>query len=153
MAVPEAIKIRREEGYHTHLVGAHDGGQFMAFIVSPKTRGPVPEDWQKHKKGYAVLHTFDSTGKHRKTDAWFAGTTADGQIEVANKASAKLDEMMASLENVRFCDVTVGLFQVTIDGHVFGLVDASEPDEGYEGLHLEPNGLAFYAPWDATYDT
>jgi formate hydrogenlyase regulatory protein HycA len=54
---------------------------------------------------------------------------------------------------VTYGNVKVGLFQVQIDGHTFGLVDASVPEEGYVSIHLLPNDLAFFEPWDGTYDT
>jgi formate hydrogenlyase regulatory protein HycA len=69
------------------------------------------------------------------------------------RAEARLTEMIVALGKVRYANVEVGLFQVQIDGHTFGLVDASEPNEGYESIHLLPNDLAFFAPWDGTYDT
>jgi hypothetical protein len=42
---------------------------------------------------------------------------------------------------------------VEIDGHILGLIDASDPDEDYEVIQLVPNDLAFYAPWNGEYDT
>jgi formate hydrogenlyase regulatory protein HycA len=100
-----------------------------------------------------VLHTFDKKGKHLNTEAWFAGTTASGERKAVEKAQAKLDEMVAALGKAKYGNIKVGLFQVQIDGHTFGLVDASEPDEGYESIHLLPNDLAFFKPWDGNYDT
>jgi hypothetical protein len=153
MAVPQTIKILREKGYHTDQIGNYgDGNQFMGFVVAALPT-PLPEDWQDHKRWYAVLHTFDRKGKHLNTEAWFAGTTASGERQAVEKAEARLAEAIASLGKVRYGNVKVGLFQVRIDGHVFGLVDASEPDEDYESVHLLPNDLAFFAPWDGTYDT
>jgi len=61
--------------------------------------------------------------------------------------------MIRSLGNVRYGHVRVQRFQVEIDGQTFGLVDASEPEEDYESIHLLPNDLAFFPPWDGTYDT
>ena len=57
------------------------------------------------------------------------------------------------LGKVQYGDVKISLFQVQIDGHTFGLVDASEPEEGYLSIHLLPDDLAFFEPWDGTYDT
>jgi hypothetical protein len=153
MGVPQTIKIRREAGYHTDRIGKYgDGNQFMGFVTAALPT-PLPKDWQAHKRWYAVLHTFDKKGKHLRTDAWFAGTTASGEREAVAGAEAKLDQMIAALGKVRHGNVKVGLFREEIDGHTFGLVDASEPGEGYESIHLIPNDLAFFAPWDGTYDT
>jgi formate hydrogenlyase regulatory protein HycA len=153
MAVPRILRILREEGYHTDQIGNYGAGnQFVGFVTATLPT-PLPDDWQVHKRWYAVLHTFDATGNHLNTEVSYAGTTASGERQAVERAEARLGEMIAALGKVRYGDVKVGLFQVQIDGHTFGLVDASEPDEGYESIHLLPNDLAFFAPWDGTYDT
>jgi formate hydrogenlyase regulatory protein HycA len=153
MAVPQTIKILREAGYHTDRIGKYENGnQFMGFVTATLPM-PLPEDWQPHKRWYAVLHTFDADGKHLNTEAWFAGTTASGERESVERAQARLAEMIAGLAKVKYGNVKIKLFQVRIEGHIFGLVAASEPDEDYESVHLLPNDLAFFEPWDGTYDT
>lgn len=153
MAVPQTINVLREEDYHTDQIGkSADGRQFMGFVTATLPM-PIPADWQAHKRWYAVLHTFDKKGKHLKTEAWFAGATADGERQVVENAQARLAEMIAGLGEVKFGNVKIGLFRVEIDGHTFGLVDASEPAEDYESIYLLPNDLAFFAPWDGTYYT
>ena len=156
MSVPNTIKIAREEGYHTDQIGTcADGRQFMAFVVAslPLEKLRAPEGWERHKQWHAVLHTFDASGKHRKTDVWTAGTTSDGEQQVIERARAKLAEMLSVLGPVKYGDVKVSLFRVEIDGRAFGLVDASEPEEDYEAIDLLPNQLRFFAPWEGTYDT
>jgi hypothetical protein len=153
LAVPDTIKICREEGYHTDLIGTcADGRQFMAFVTATLP-SPLPSDWQAHKRWYAVLHTFDRSGRHVRTQTAFAGTTADGERDVVSKAQAKLAELISELGEVALGDVSIALFSVEVDGHTFGLVDASEPDEDYESIRLLPNDLAFFDPWDGSYDT
>jgi formate hydrogenlyase regulatory protein HycA len=153
VAVPNSIKIARQEGYHTDRIGrCGEGNRFMGFVTATLPK-PLPKDWQAHKRWYAVLHTFDKKGKHLNTEAWFAGTSASGEREAVAKAQAKLDQLIAALDKVKYGSVEVSLFQVQIDGHTFGLVDASEPEEGYVSIHLLPNDLAFFEPWDGTYDT
>jgi formate hydrogenlyase regulatory protein HycA len=153
VAVPKSIRITREEGYHTDQIGKYgDGNQFMAFVTATLPT-PRSKDRHGHMRWYAVLHTFDKKGKHLNTEAWFAGTTARGEREAVQKAQTKLAEMIAELGKVKYGNIKAGLFKVQIDGHTFGLVDASEPQEGYESIHLLPNDLAFFAPWDGTYDT
>ena len=151
MTIPTRIPMMREQGYHTDSIGRYTGGQFMGFVTATLSI-PLPPDWQKSKRWYAVLHRFDHDGNHLGTDAWFAGVTADGEAVVVKKAQDRLNEMIHSLGGHEFCDVMVKLFSVEIDGHTFGLVDASEPDD-YEGVELLPNDLAFYDPWDGSYDT
>ena len=156
MPVPARIKIIREEDFYTDKIGkCKDGRQFMAFVVAslPDGTGPLPHDWRKHKRWHAVLHTFDKFGKHLKSDVWTAGCSADGEDEVIRRARTRLSEMLAALGSVKYCDVSVCHFRVEVDGRVFGLVDASVPDEDYESIHLLPNDLAFFPPWDGTYDT
>jgi hypothetical protein len=153
MAVPKTIKIRREKGYHTDRIGKYgDGKQFMGFVTAA-SESPSDEDAETPMYWYAVLHTFDKKGKHLHTEAWCAGTTAGGDRGAVEKAQARLDEMISALGKVKYGDVKVGLFQVLIDGHTFGLVDASVPAEDYESIRLLPNDLAFFKPWDGTYDT
>jgi hypothetical protein len=152
MTIPAKIPIMREEGYVTDRIGRYEGGQFMGFVTATLPI-PLPEDWQQHKRWYAVLHRFDEDGNHVRTDAWYAGVTADGEDEVIERARERLDRMIESLADHEFCDVEVGLFSVKIDGQTFGLIDASVPEEGYESVHLLPNDLAFFEPWDGSYDT
>jgi len=153
MAVPRKIRILREPGYHTDQIGKYgDGQQFMGFVTATLPT-PLPDDGEPQKRWYAVLHTFDKHGTHQHTEAWFAGTTSEGERRVVESAETRLAEMIRSLGNVRYGHVRVQRFQVEIDGQTFGLVDASEPEEDYESIHLLPNDLAFFPPWDGTYDT
>jgi formate hydrogenlyase regulatory protein HycA len=149
--VPNRIKIRREKRYHTHYIGKiDDGTQFMAFIVG------VPPTKKAHGRKrnlvwYGVLHMFDSQGRHLRTQSSLLGAKA-----FANElldVDATLDEMVRKLGKTRYSDIEVELFSVQIDGHKFGLVDASIPEEGYVRIDLLPNQLAFFPPWDGTYST
>ncbi len=153
MPIPETIQVERVEDYWTHDIGQYEAGnQFMAFIVAtlPAVSGP---NWEEYKRWYAVLHTFDAGGRHSQTQAWFAGVTADGENEVVDKARAKREEMLSSLTDIVFCDVFIKLFSVTIDDHIFGLIDVTEPEDKREYVELMPNQLAFYPPWDGSFDT
>ena len=84
----------------------------------------------------------------------FAGTTADGERDVTKKAMRMLAELLMELGSYRYArSIKVKLFQTVIDGNTFGLIDASEPSEKYESVHLVPNDLAFFPPWTGEYDT
>ncbi|MEO7714573.1 MAG: hypothetical protein ABIY70_00085 [Capsulimonas sp.] len=158
MAIPDKIKVSYLADYHTENVGRHgdDDGQFMAFVVAT-----LPEifasDWQKHKRWYAVLHTFDTDGHHVNTDARFAGVTADGEDQVAERAWGWIEEMLAALGPITREDIEVRLFSVQVDGRAFGLLDTSHisEDDGtiYETVTLLPNDFVFTDPWDGDYDT
>ena len=152
MTTPDTIPVAYEDGYYTTHIGRCAGGaQFMAFVVATLPT-PLPADWKRHKRVYAVLHTFGPGGEHRSTEAWLAGVTADGEAAVRDRAAAKRDEMVAALGDVELCDVRVKLFSVRVDGHVFGLVDTSDPGLGPR-VTLVPNDLLFLPPWDGTFET
>jgi formate hydrogenlyase regulatory protein HycA len=99
------------------------------------------------------FHIFDKEGAHLQTRHWFAGTTAQGEPSVTREGFRHLAKMIMELGSFRFCDIAVKRFQTTIDGHVFGLIERSDADGGMETVHLLPNDLVFYHPWDGTYDT
>ena len=156
MAIPDKIRISQIEDYHTEDMGHYGAGhQFMAFVVAT-----LPEvflqDWERHKRWYAVLHTFDAEGSHLNTQARFAGVTADGQEAVTLRAWMWVEEMLNGLGPVTRGDIDVRLFSVQVDGHTFGLVDTSfRSEEGvfYEEATLQPNDFVFSDPWDGDYDT
>jgi formate hydrogenlyase regulatory protein HycA len=152
MAIPNKIRINREEDYHTHFIGSYAGGQFMGFVTATLPM-PLLKDWKSQQRWYAVLHTFTSEGRHKKTDAWFAGTTAEGVSQVLPRAQQKLDEMLLTLDGREFDSVEVELFSVQVDGHTFGLVDDSKPDKDIVSVRLLPNDLTFLEPWDGEYYT
>jgi formate hydrogenlyase regulatory protein HycA len=145
VAIPDKIKIKREEGYRTHHIGRFaNGDQFMGFVVTP--------GGSRNVKWYAVLHRFDASGKHLGTDHFFLGR-ATWARELDTDVDAKLAELLKPFGPITYCDIEVGLFSVDIDGYKFGLVDASVQEEGYERIDLVPNDLAFFTPWDGYYDT
>lgn len=154
--IPELVPITREAGYHTDTIGTFDGGQFMAFVVAT-----LPDDHGENdgaaKRWYAVLHRFSAEGAHLGTEAEFVGTTADGEEAVVERATRRKQEMIAGLGEVTYEDVAVELFVTDVDGHEFGLVDASYEDEESGEVfiiaELRPNELIFFPPWDGTYDT
>lgn len=154
MSIPNKIPITRYEDYYTHHIGRYgDGNQFMGFVVA--TLSPLPnfESWKQYKRWYAVLYLFDEEGKYIDAKYEFFGSTADGEGEVVTRARDKLNEWLNDLPSKEFDNVQIELFNIKIDGHIFGLINASEPDEDYEAIHLVPNDLAFCAPWNGEYDT
>lgn len=150
MPVPRHIKIAREEDYYTHHLGrCADGRQFMGFVTATIARPPHAHAGQK--RWYAVLHTFDRDGHHLDSAAWFAGTTAEGEEVAVERARAQLAQYIGELGAFAHGDISVDLFSVQIDGHTFGLVDASHT--GRDAIYLVPNDFAFSAPWDGAYET
>lgn len=163
MAIPEAIRVSRTRGNYSSCIGSYEAGgednMFWGRVVATTSLAPEPRPagWFPEKRWYAVLHRFDGWGRHIGTDHWFAGVTApDGEGQVIDRANTKLDEMVATLGEVVYGDIEVRLFLVEIDGRAFGMMDASQPDEGpefAERVVMEPGDLLFCAPWDGSYST
>lgn len=155
MSIPTLIPIRREEGYHTHYLGRYGRDkQFLGFVVATLPEGRLPENWPEMKRWYAVLHLFDFSGQHLETRHVYAGTTADGEAQVTKRAMKALGNMLMDLGSWRYArTIKVKLFQTVIDGATFGLVDTTDPSEGYERVDLLPNDLVFFPPWTGEYDT
>lgn len=156
MPIPERIPIARFENYYTENIGTYDGGkQFMAFVVAGMDPEIVLEDWARAKRWYAILHKFDEDGRHIETLDWYAGVTADGENSVVEAARVKMFDYLKSLEPVQFKDVAIKLFQVEIDGVIFGLQECVDEDglNQDELVQLLPNDFIFYHPWDGNFDT
>jgi hypothetical protein len=164
MPVPSTIRVGYDAEQYTNNIGrCTDGRQFMAFVVSTLPLQWLPEpammiaslalgaNWERRKRWYAVLHTFDARGKHLRTEAVFTGTSADGENDVVAAARAKRDEMMRALGPIDFGDVEVALFSVRTAGVRFGLFDTS--DSHGERVVLLPNDFVFSPPWDGDYST
>ncbi|MGW0433429.1 hypothetical protein ACWDV4_12950 [Micromonospora sp. NPDC003197] len=177
MAVPDLIPIMHEPGYHTDQIGRYADGQFFACVTAAFPEGlRIGDDWPEHKRWYAVLHRFDHDGHHRGSEIWYAGTTAQGEQDVIDRAEQVLAGWLAVLPEPIFGDIAVRLFSVEVDGVVFGLVDESDAERGSDGercsggercsdgeccfggergehVELYPNQLGFYPPWNGEYDT
>ena len=122
----------------------------MGFMVAAFAGEPPDTGWEHRKRWYAILYKFDEEGRHIGTDHWFAGTTADGEDGVLDKARNQLQVFISALPDISFEDVSVRLFETIIDGNVFGLRQMDDPDELVE---LVPNDFIFYSPWNGNYDT
>src|SRR5262245_13485574 len=125
MAIPEAIPVSRDGGDHSSCIGVYgpeDGeNMFWGRVVATFSRPPDPRpaNWYPEKRWYAVLHKFNGWGHHFATEHWFAGvSTPQGEQKVVDQANAKLDEMLAELEQIQYADdyIEIRLFQVEIDG-------------------------------------
>ena len=155
MAIPDRVPIAHEPGYRTDTIGRFDQGQFFGSVTATLEDGTGSEsDWYRYKRWYAVLHRFDTDGGHTGSQIWFAGTSEDEETSV-NRARECLGGWLEALPGRVFGDIAIKLFQVNVEGHVFGLVDWSEEEE-YDGQdHAEflPDDLGFDPPWDGCYDT
>ena len=128
MPVPERIPVRREAGYHTDQIGRYgNGNQYIGFVFFLE---------REQRSLVSVLHLFDAKGAHLASEGW------EGDPERA------LEEAIAKLANARPGDVSIRPFSVELLGTEFGLVQ-----DGDESVEYRPYGLAFFPPWDGTYDT
>ncbi|MEV4806950.1 hypothetical protein AB0K18_43735 [Nonomuraea sp. NPDC049421] len=151
MGVPEIIPIAHLSDYHTDTVGHWDGGQFFGSVVAAFRQGYTrTDDWLKHKRWYAVLHTFDAAGHH--LDSRIKGTGAEDDHRAAvDLANERLDHWLEALPGFRYDDIAIRPFQRTFDGVLFGLV--IKTFEGMEHAEFYPDNIGFYEPWDGMYDT
>ena len=144
----------------TH-VGRYGGGnQFMGYVTyaDPKfyhTEEVTPDGQlllRAHINCFAVLHRFDASDRHLGTEVErVEGTPDSGQADWA-----KLDEMIARLGKMQFCDIRVKPFRVEFDKVVHGLIyecvdaeDLDDPSATDEHVMLEPNDIMFHPPWDS----
>ena len=157
MTIPARIRVEHIDDYHTaHIGHGPDGTRFMAFLAATVPPGPMQDDWRTSKRWYAVLHVFDASGVHLRTEHTFVGTTADGEAKVLQQARERRDAMVAALGHatggeLTRGDVEVALFATTIEGHVFGLVDTTDEEHGPR-VTLLPQGFVFTPPWDGLFD-
>ena len=153
MAIPDRVPIVHEPDYHTDTIGSYDDGQFLGAVTATLEDGTGgTPDWPRHKRWYAGLHLFDTDGRHTDSRVWFAGTSEHERASI-DSAKKRLAEWLAALPGREFGDIAVGLFQVVVDGHVFGLVDWSDNYDGQDHAEFLPQGLGFDPPWDGEYDT
>jgi formate hydrogenlyase regulatory protein HycA len=163
MAAPVTLLIPYEDfegGRFTHVGRYGPGNQFMGYVTYasqyvPKfyhTEEVTPDGqiiWREHTNCFAVLHRFDSSGKHVGTDVErVEGTDVSGERDWA-----KLEEMIAQLREVEFCDIRVKPFRVEVGKVVHGLIYEcerwEEHGEEHEWVMLEPNDIMFHPPWDS----
>ncbi|WP_203898892.1 hypothetical protein [Virgisporangium aliadipatigenens] len=153
MAIPDRVPIAHEPGYRTDTIGSYDGGQFFGSVTATLEDGSGSRpDWPRYKRWYAVLHRFDAQGVHTGSRIWFAGTSEEESASV-KRAEERLGEWLDALPGHTFGDIAVKLFQVEVDGHLFGLVDRSEVYDGQDHAEFLPDDLGFDPPWDGLYDT
>ncbi len=132
-AIPDKIKIGRREDWHTHYVGTYDNGKF--FLGFPFFGG------LSQTRPLAVLHLLDADGNHERSQIW--------ETEKMFMAEKELKTAVQSLKDFRYGDIMARCFTVVLNGLTFGLV----ADEDLKRVTYVPYDLAFFAPWDGTYDT
>ena len=158
MPPPDLITIVNEPdpGDRFYYVGVEaDGNQFMAFITGAFPNNEYPkreEDAAEMQRWYAVMHHFDAAGNHLKTDVYFAGTAADDEEEVAERALDKLGDMLTSLRKPKQKPILVKLFSHADGDYLFGLFYEQYGADS-DAVVLQPNDVMFHEPWDGEYST
>ncbi len=161
--IPKVIPVKRYDigCSGTQYIGKYGkGNQFWGQVVAafrepnvmPTDIAQSTDDWQSRKCWYAILHKFDSRGNHLGTEYKFTGTTADGETKACDQAEMHMNNFIGALGPVKFGNIAIQLFNVEIDGNVFGMVDTSSEELG-DTATMEPGCLVFYPPWDGEYDT
>jgi formate hydrogenlyase regulatory protein HycA len=166
MAEPDTLLIPYEDfeyGRFTHVGTFNGGKQFMGYVTYasqyvPKyyhTEEVTPDGqllFREHTNCFAVLHRFDAAGGHLGTDV----ERVEGSRDSGQRDWAKLEEMIAALGKIQFCDIRVKPFRVefgkVVHGLIYECVDAEDPDDPSatnEYVMLEPNDIMFHPPWDS----
>ncbi len=122
------------------------GREYDWVQLYPKVN-PGNPDYLRSRGEYVVLYTFEKDGTLLNTRYWYAGTSAECDDEFM---TFTLQKWIDELGEWEFSDIAVKLFQVDIDGFIFGLV----PDEETSFINLQPySSISFSEPWDGEYDT
>ncbi|MFJ2193974.1 hypothetical protein ACIOJE_39550 [Kitasatospora sp. NPDC087861] len=129
------VKVAHEPTYRTATIGTYREGLFFADIVS----SPTSTD------EVVLLHLFDADGNHTRS-----ALKPAADLE---QAKALLESTLAGLEGLRYEDIHIRPFSIENEGHTWGLLDETALRGGEEWYELEPQGLAFHAPWNGEYDT
>lgn len=145
MKFPEKIPVERMEDYHTHHIGKYENGsQFFGYGTFVFTEIPIPENWEKYRREYAVLYLFDEEGNFKEAKYEFAGTSDSLKFDTEDK----IEEFLSKLGEIEYCNIKIKSFEIEIDGFKFGLI----PNEESEMIELQPSNT-FGEPWDGEYDT
>lgn len=152
MTIPDKLPIMRIEDYHTHYLGKIADGRlfwgYQTFVFDLRyAEMQQGDDWRKHRKEYALVHTFDKDGNYLTTKYWFAGFTNEVNQQ---QLEGKVEELVRELGDIVFEDIELKIFQTQIDNIIFGLI----VDEEAEMINLQPGStISFQKPWDGEYYT
>lgn len=139
------------DDYHTHYLGqVADGRLFWGYktfiFTKPYSDIEQGNDWEKHRKEYALVHTFDNDGNYLSTRHWSALTSDISDLLLDDK----LEEIIKELGTLDFRDIEIKIFQTELDNITFGLV----VDDESEVINLQPSStISFQEPWDGEYYT
>jgi hypothetical protein len=139
-----------------HRVGRYGAGnQFVAFLTFADPKSYYQEEptadgqilFRPYTNCFAVLHRFSPDGDHIGSDI----VRVEGTQGSEARDWATLDQMMAGLGEVEFCDIRVRLFSTEAHGVKHGLFYEHPVEDGWESewVLLQPNDIMFSPPWDS----
>jgi hypothetical protein len=153
---PVKLRIPLDEDRFDCVGRLDDGTQFMAFGTGCFPDGYVMnhdnDDWRKVKRWIAVLHLFDSEGRHFISESRLGGYDIEGWEVACGKVDLELRKLLGPLlpKHPKLCDIYVQLFSAVLDGVTHSLFyGQSEEDPKSEWVMLEPRDIMFHPPWDS----
>ena len=152
MTFPEKLPIARMEDYHTHYLGKTSDGRlfwgYETFAYSPPIAQIKDNNYWPYRFDYTVLHLFDDDGNYQSSKSFTCGK---GVLPKGNIMIEKLEEWIAGLGEVTYCDIEIKLFQTIIDEFTFGLIPYRD---SILHIDLQPSStISFQEPWDGEYNT
>lgn len=144
--IPETFPINHDDYHAKHIGRTADGRQF--FLTTPF----VPAIGNETGGEYIALFTFDANGK--LLDATIDDLGPRATLD-KDAASITYEQRLASLGDVKFCDICIAPFTTKRFGIEFGLIPReSEDEDDVPAIEMQPgNYMAFFDPWDGDYDT
>jgi len=149
MPAPELLLIKRMEDLQTELIGRCESGQFLivdSFPVAADPDSAFPGSGRSYI--YVMRYLFTPDGVFFQAEHMKIEYLPDR--ECSHLVEEKKREFLNDLGLHTFCDITVKLFAITVDGVKFGLLYSEET----ESINLEPGPIiTFMEPWDGEYYT
>jgi hypothetical protein len=149
---PGLIAINHDD-YHARYVGqTANGRQF--FLTTPFDIAAPGHA----RREFLACYLFDGGGKLLEARVEEVGEGRDnlppGQDDAACGAGL-LEQRLAELGGVSFCNIKVAPFRIERFGLEFGLIaKAPQDNDNTWRVTVEPGDyMEFYPPWDGEYDT
>lgn len=121
---------------------------YETFAYSPPITQIKDNNYWQYRFDYAVLHLFDDEGNYQSSKSF---TSGKGVLPKGDIMTEKLEEWVAELGEVTYCDIEIKLFQTVIDEFTFGLIPNRDGDHS---IDLQPGStISFQEPWDGEYYT
>ncbi|GJQ30194.1 MAG: hypothetical protein HBSAPP03_20780 [Phycisphaerae bacterium] len=143
---PDIIAIAHDDHYAEHVGRLADGRQF--FVTTPFVTAFKDSEGRE----FLAVYVFDAEGNLLSAQVDDLGPRSKlDEIAAGKLHSSRLQELGPRTS----ADIAIKPFSVERFGTTFGLI-LQEPEDEDDGwcATVEPgNYMAFYEPWDGTYDT